>query len=153
MAQPNPSLWVSLVLFAIGLALTILGARWLLSGAVTLAQAAGMSETVIGLTLVAVGTSLPELVTSVMAARKGESAVAFGNVIGSNIFNILGILGVTALVQPLQVPAEIVRFDIWVMAASTVALTVAAATGWQVTRREGAALLAVYAGYLWWLIG
>jgi cation:H+ antiporter len=130
------------------LSITILGARLLVTGAVSLAAAAGISETVIGLTVVAIGTSLPELVTSIIAIRKGESDVAFGNIVGSNIFNILGILGITALVHPLAVPPEIARLDIWVMSAATVALIVFAWTGWRVGRREGAAFLAAYGVYL-----
>lgn len=142
---------LSLGQFVVGLVVTILGARFLVQGAVGLAQAAGISETVIGLTIVAVGTSLPELVTSVMAARKGESDVALGNVIGSNIFNILGILGVTALVKPIPVPPEILRLDIWVMAAATLVLVWVSLTGWKITRREGLAMMGAYAAYLVWL--
>jgi len=134
--------------FAAGLVLTIAGARALVSGAVGIAQAAGVSDAIIGLTVVAVGTSLPELVTSVTAARRGHAEVALGNVIGSNIFNILGILGVTALVAPMAVPAQVAGFDIWAMAAATVLLIVLAATGLRVSRREGAGLLAAYAAYL-----
>jgi cation:H+ antiporter len=141
-------LWLSALTAVAGLAITILGARLLVTGAVSLAAAAGISETVIGLTVVAIGTSLPELVTSIIAIRKGESDVAFGNIVGSNIFNILGILGITALVHPLAVPPEIARLDIWVMSAATVALIVFAWTGWRVGRREGAAFLAAYGVYL-----
>ena len=131
-----------------GLVLTILGARLLVGGAIELAALAGVSDTVIGLTVVAVGTSLPELATSVIAAARRAPEIAFGNIVGSNIYNVFGILGATALVHPIPVPAEIVRFDIWVMLAATAALTAAAVTGWTVTRREGAALLAAYAAYL-----
>ena len=92
--------WLALVWLLGGLLLTILSARFLITGAVALAQAVGLSEAVIGLTIVAVGTSMPELVTSVIAARRGQSDVALGNVVGSNIFNILGVLGITALIQP-----------------------------------------------------
>jgi cation:H+ antiporter len=106
---------------------------------------------VIGLTIVAIGTSLPELVTSVVAARKGHSDIALGNIIGSNIFNILGILGITALVKPIAVAAEIVQFDIWVMGAATVALLAVCASGWRITRAEGGAMVAAYVVYLVWL--
>ena len=149
---PDHGLALSLVLSLAGLVLTVMGARWLVSGAVDLAQAAGISETVIGLTIVAIGTSMPELVTSIIAVRKGQGDVALGNVLGSNIFNILGILGITALVQPLAVPAEIVRLDIWVLVASTVMLLVFAMTGWRVGRREGAVMVASYGAYLGWLL-
>ena len=134
-----------------GLVLTIVGARLLVEGAIELATGFGVSETIIGLTIVAVGTSLPELVTSLMAALRGQSDVAFGNVIGSNIYNVLGILGLTALVQPLAVPAEIATLDIWVMLAATAVLLVVTLTGWRVTRLEGGLMLSAYAGYLAWL--
>ena len=136
----------------VGLVITIFGARFLVSGAVILAQAVGLSETVIGLTIVAIGTSMPELVTSIIAVRKGQGDVALGNVIGSNIFNILGILGITAMVQPMGVPSEIIRLDIWVMSGATVVLLVFARTGWAVSRREGAAFLFAYLTYIGWLV-
>ncbi|WP_224816803.1 calcium/sodium antiporter [Hasllibacter sp. MH4015] len=142
------SLGLAILIAVTGLIITIFGARFLVSGAVSIAEAAGLSETVIGLTIVAIGTSMPELVTSIIAVRKGQGDVALGNVIGSNIFNILGILGITALVQPLAVPAEILRLDIWVMCAAAVLLVLFARTGWRVSRREGAILLLAYAVYL-----
>ena len=131
-----------------GLVLTLVGARFLVDGSVELARIAGISESIIGLTIVAVGTSLPELVTSAVAARRGEGDVAFGNIVGSNLFNILGILGTTALVAPIAVPAEIARFDIWIMLGATAALIGATVTGWRICRWEGALLLLAYAGYL-----
>lgn len=131
-----------------GLALTIGAARLLVTGAISVAAQLGMSEAAIGVSIVAVGTSMPELVTSVIAARRGQADVAIGNVVGSNLFNILGILGVTALVQPLAVPAEIARFDIWVMVAATVLLLVMGYTGARVTRSEGMVLLGSYAAYV-----
>ncbi len=136
-----------------GLIITILGARLLVSGAVELAQSAGVSETLIGLTIVAIGTSLPELVTSVMAILRKQGDVAFGNIVGSNIFNMLGILGITALVQPLSIPPEILRLDIWVMLGATALLLVFARTGWRLRRLEGAMLLGGYVIYLGVLIG
>ncbi len=138
----------ALVLLLAGLALTLVAARYLVMGAVGVAQDLGMSDTVIGLTIVAVGTSMPELVTSVIAARKGQSDVALGNIIGSNIFNILAILGVTAVLHPLAVPPEIAVFDIWVMLAATAALLAVAITGWRINRGEGAVLLCGYGAYL-----
>jgi cation:H+ antiporter len=131
-----------------GIAGVVYGANLLVEAALVIARAAGLSEAVIGLTLVAVGTSLPELVTSVMAAIRKHTDVAFGNIIGSNIFNILGIAGVTAVVSPISIPPEIVRFDIWIMVATALLLVVFAITGWRVNRWEGAALLACYAGYI-----
>ena len=142
----------SLVWLFVGLALTIGAARLLVIGAVALAEDWGMSQAVIGLTIVAVGTSMPELVTSIVAARRGQGDVAFGNVIGSNIFNILGILGITAIVSPLDVPAQIAGFDIWVMIAATLALVVFARTGWKITRTEGAVFLAAYGAYTAFLV-
>lgn len=142
----------SLIALIAGLIITILSARFLVQGAVALAAQLGMTETVIGLTVVAVGTSLPELMTTIVAVRKGQNDVAFGNVIGSNIFNILGILGVTALVSPLAVPAPIIALDIWVMIAATILLVVFSATGWRVGRREGGVLLACYVAYVALLI-
>jgi len=131
-----------------GLALTLVGARFLVTGAVSIAAALGVSEAIIGLTVVAVGTSLPELVTSIVAARKGQGDLAFGNVVGSNIFNIFGILGATALIKPLAVPSEIIGFDIWVMLAATLLLIALTMTGWRIGRGKGAILLGAYLAYL-----
>lgn len=137
----------ALILLA-GLVATLIGAKFLVTGAIELAARLGMSEAVIGLTIVAIGTSMPELVTSVIAARKGHGDVAFGNIVGSNIFNILGILGVTALVQPLAVPPGIAGVDIWVMLGATVVMLLFARTGWRVGRREGLVMVLAYAAYL-----
>jgi cation:H+ antiporter len=145
-------LWVLGVFVVAGLGLTVLGARWLVQGAVELAQGFGISEAVIGLTVVAVGTSLPELVTSFSAARRGQGDIAFGNIVGSNIYNVLFILGATALVSPIEIPASIAAFDIWVMLAATAALVTFAVTGWRVTRLEGAVLLAAYGAYTGFLV-
>jgi len=142
---------VSILLVIGGLGLTIFGARLLVSSAVEIATALGVSETVIGLTVVAVGTSLPELVTSVVAALRRHTDIALGNIIGSNIFNVLFILGVTALVQPIPVPDEIIRLDIWVMLAATALLLVFAYSGRQIVRWEGSAFLVAYLGYVGWL--
>jgi cation:H+ antiporter len=142
----------ALPMAAAGLVLVVLGAGWLVDGAVTLARALGVSDTLIGLTIVAVGTSLPELTASLAAARRGQGDLAFGNVVGSNVYNLLGILGATALVQPIPVPAAIMAFDGWVMLAATLLLVLVAVTGWRVTRAEGAALLGLYALYLGWLV-
>jgi cation:H+ antiporter len=150
--RPGPaSIAVSVGLAVAGILVTILGARMLVSGAVTLAQGLGVSDTVIGLTVVAVGTSLPELVACIAAARKGHSDVALGNVIGSNIYNVLGILGLTALVRPIPVPPEIARLDIWVLAGATVLLLAFLRTGWRLRRWEASALLLLYAAYVGWL--
>lgn len=142
---------LDLVFVAGGLALTMLGARFLVSGAIDLARMFAISETIIGLTIVAVGTSLPELITSVMASLRKQGDIAFGNIVGSNIYNIFGILGVTAIVKPIPVPAEIMRLDIWVMIAATALLAFAAMSRWRIGRVEGAIMLAGYAAYVIWL--
>jgi cation:H+ antiporter len=131
-----------------GLALLVGGSRLLITGAVGIAESLGLSEAVIGLTLVAVGTSLPELTISVIAALRRHADVAVGNVLGSNIFNVLGILGVSALVQPLPVNARIQQFDQWVMLASALLLIVFLYTGRRLSRPEGAVLLLGYGAYL-----
>jgi cation:H+ antiporter len=132
-----------------GLALVVVGGSFLVEGAIALARDLGVSETVIGLTIVAVGTSLPELVTSVVAALRRHADVALGNVLGSNIYNVLGIGGVTGLISPTIVPPEIARFDAPLMLAASLLLFVFAWTGLRIGRREGACLLAAYAAYVW----
>lgn len=151
--DPAPArLWVS-ALFAIGgLALLIVGADLLVAGAITLARIAGLSETVIGLTIVAIGTSLPELVASATAALKGRSDVAFGNIVGSNIYNILGILGITALVHPIAIPADIGLVDWAALIGSAMLLLVFARSGYRLSRGEGLVFLALYAGYVGYLL-
>ena len=135
-AEPGPHpVTVALGFTAGGLVLTILGARLLVTGAVEIARAAGVSDTLVGLTLVAVGTSLPELVTSIVASLRRQGDVAFGNILGSNIYNVLGILGVTALARPIPVPPEVLRLDIWIMLAAT-ALLLFAGTGSTGARRR-----------------
>lgn len=132
-----------------GLAAIILGARLLVDGAIGIANAAGVSQAVIGLTIVAIGTSLPELVTSVIAAVRGHGDVAFGNVIGSNIYNILGIGGTVAVISPTEIPSEILRFDCLVMVGVSVLILILGRTGGRISRAEGAALVAGYAAYLY----
>jgi len=126
----------------------VLGSDLLVEGAVTIARAAGISESVIGLTLIAFGTSLPELATAVIAARHGHTALALGNALGSNIFNILLVLGVLVLIAPVHLAAEVLRFDIWVMAGATVALILVMLSGWRISRLEGGLFLALYAAYI-----
>ena len=145
---PHGPLWASALMALAEIAGVVAGASLLVDAATTIARAAGLSETVIGLTLVAVGTSLPELVTGVTAALRRQGDVAFGNVVGSNIFNILGIIGVTAVVTPLEVPGQIAGLDIWVMLAATALLVVFATTGSRLSRREGAVFLVAYVAYL-----
>jgi cation:H+ antiporter len=135
-----------------GLAVVIIGARLLVFGAIHLAREMGISQSIIGLTVVAIGTSLPELAAGIVAALRGHSNIAFGNVIGSNIYNVLGILGVTALVHPIAVPQDIVQVDIWVMFGATILLIIFAVTNWRVTRAEGAAFLTAYVAYIGYLV-
>lgn len=148
---PASGLLMPLALALGGLALVVLGGRLLVDGAVTLARALEIPEAVIGLTIVAVGTSMPEIVTSIIAALRRQPEIAFGNVVGSNIYNMLGIGGITALVAPTVVPAEIMARDVWVMVAASALLLVVARTWWRIGRREGAVLLALYLGYLAWI--
>ena len=136
------------VLTLVALAGVTLGARLLVNASVVLALRWGVSESLIGVTVVAIGTSLPELATSVMAALKRESDVALGNIIGSNIFNILGILGTTAAVSPITVPAEISGRDTWVLALASLALIGVVVGLRQVPRVLGFVFLVAYGVYI-----
>ncbi len=131
-----------------GLLLLIGGSRVLLYGATGIATSLGVSEAVIGLTLVAVGTSLPELTISVVAALRRQMDVAVGNILGSNLFNLLGILGVSALLQPLPIHARILAFDQWVLLSSSLLLLFFLYTGRRISRLEGLLLLLCYAAYI-----
>jgi cation:H+ antiporter len=139
---------VSVTFCLAGLVLLVAGGSLLVSGAVALARQMGVSDAIIGLTIVAVGTSLPELITSLVAASRKHADVAFGNIVGSNIYNILGIGGVTALLAPITVPAQIVSFDNVVMVAASIVLMLCSWTGLRIGRREGAMLLAGYVLYV-----
>jgi len=129
----------------------IIGAQLLVDSAIVLAHQFGVPETVIGLTVVAVGTSLPELAVSTIAAFRRQGAVAVGNIVGSNIYNVLGILGLTALVHPLEVPPEIARLDIWVMLGAAAALLYFMVAGRTLGRVAGTLWLAAYVAYVAWL--
>ncbi|MBQ8754736.1 MAG: calcium/sodium antiporter [Lentisphaeria bacterium] len=144
-------LWQSLLLIVLALALLVAGAKIFLRSAVFFAGKLGLSEAVIGLTIVAVGTSLPELATSVVAAIKGEDDIAIGNVVGSNIFNILCILGITPLIAPLK-NAALDPVDMGAMILVSILLVPMMRTGWKISRKEGAALLILYAGYITYLL-
>ena len=146
-ALPKSVAWIVATVI-IGLLLLISGSQVLLMGAVGIAEHFGVSEAVIGLTLVAVGTSLPELSISVIAALRRHADVAVGNILGSNIFNLLGILGVSALLQPLPVHARILQFDQWVMLGSSLLLLLFLYTGRRLSRLEGGVLLAGYGVYV-----
>lgn len=145
---PSSTLW-TVVAVVIGLMLLIAGSQILLMGAIGIAEYFGVPEAVIGLTLVAVGTSLPELSISVIAAIRRHADVAVGNILGSNIFNLLGILGLSALLQPLPVHSRILDFDQWVMLGTSILLMVFLYTGRRLSRTEGGVLLAGYGIYVW----
>lgn len=145
---PKSVLWtVTAVVF--GLLLLIAGSQVLLIGAIGIAAHFDVPEAVIGLTLVAVGTSLPELSISVIAAIRRHADVAVGNILGSNIFNLLGILGVSALLQPLPVHARILQFDQWVMLGTSLLLLLFLYSGRRLSRAEGGVLLVGYGIYVW----
>lgn len=145
------SLVLASVLTLAGLGLLIWGADLFVTGAVAIATAWGWSELVIGLTVVAVGTSLPELATSIVATIKGEVDVAIGNIVGSNIFNLLGILGISATINPLHAP-DLQLADLGLMLALPLLLIPILRTGGRISRFEGGFLFAVYAGYTAWMI-
>ncbi len=131
-----------------GLVAVAVGAELLVGGAPTIARGLGVSEEVIGLTMVAIGTSLPELATVIAAAAKRHTDLIVGNVMGSNIFNILGVMGVTATVADVPVGGQILAFDVWVMAAAAVVLVPLMLTGSVLNRKEGTACLALYTAYI-----
>ncbi|WP_338240404.1 calcium/sodium antiporter [Aurantiacibacter hainanensis] len=144
---PEGSLAKALVLFVVGLAVIVGGGTLLVNGAVAIASDMGVSEAVIGLTIVAVGTSAPELVTSVIAAIRGQSDIALGNVLGSNIYNLLFIGGVTGLVAPGGIPEKIADFDLPLATLTAFVVMVFAYTGGRLSRREGGLLLFGYVAY------
>ena len=131
-----------------GLVAVVVGARLLVDGAIEIAQVLGVSETVIGITMVALGTSMPELATTAVAAARGHGDVALGNIIGSNIMNTLGILGAVAAIQPLPIPPDLLSSDLWVMAGATLAFVVAVLAARRLGRPLAISFLAVYAAYI-----
>ncbi len=143
--------WLDVGRLLVGCGLLVWGSRWLVEGAVVTAQALGVSELVIGLTVVAAGTSLPELATSVVASLREERDIAVGNVVGSNIFNVLSVLGATAMVSPVAVSPAALRFDLPVMIAVALACLPIFASGYVIARWEGALFLAYYGAYLLYL--
>ncbi len=150
-AEPEASLWRHLLLTLGGLALLVLGSNQLLAGAIATAERLGVSEAVIGLTIVALGTSLPELATTVVAAVRKQGDIALGNAIGSNVFNAFGVLGPAALVQPMN--REGVGDDALLIMLGVSLLTFGILwTGLRTRRWEGYLLIAIYGLYLWWVI-
>ncbi|MFN3548042.1 MAG: calcium/sodium antiporter [Mesorhizobium sp.] len=146
MAGATPA-WRSLLALTAGLGMLFAGANWLVDGASSIARSVGVSEAVIGLTVVALGTSLPELATSIVAAWRGRGEVAVGNVIGSNIFNVLGILGVTAMIEPLSIASRFLWLDVPLMLAVSVLFSVAVIARSGLGRGSGAIMLAAYLVY------
>jgi cation:H+ antiporter len=145
--------WRTIILWLLGgLVALPVGAQLLVGGATDIARVFGISDAVIGLTLVAVGTSLPEMAASVAAAMRGRADLALGNVVGSNIFNILGILGITALIAPLPVPVQMLHFDLWVMLAAALLMWPFLFRAIPVGRAAGLALMTGYASYVWLLL-
>ena len=145
---------VQLLLIVAGLGLLVLGSNWLVDAAVAFARALGVSDLVIGLTIIAAGTSMPEVATSIMAAVRGERDIAVGNVIGSNTFNILGCLGISGMVSTsgLGIAPALLNFDLWVMLAVAIACMPVFLLGRQIGRRRGLLFLAYYAAYVAYLI-
>jgi cation:H+ antiporter len=144
----SPPLWLSGVQTGAGLVVLVIGARLLVDSATDIARTFGISEAIIGLTIVAVGTSLPELATSVIAAVRKQTEIAVGNIVGSNVFNIFGILGVTALIAPIPSEARFVAIDMYWVAGTAIGLTAIAALLGGLPRIAGALLLAGYGAYL-----
>lgn len=147
-ADPNLPWWKIGVFLVLGLIGLPLGADLLVESAENIAREVGVSETVIGLTLVALGTSLPELATTVMAALRKQADVALGNVIGSNMFNLLAIVGIASMVGTMPVPPEMLRFDLWVMLGASVLLFPFVFRGWNLNKGWGIALTGLYLLYV-----
>ena len=152
--QPSPRWWMDAGWIALGLVLQVFGARWLVNGAVAIATELGVSELVIGLTVVAAGTSLPEVATSVAASMRGQRDIAVGNVVGSNIFNLLLVLGAAAVVAPdgFAVPAGALTFDLPILMAVTLACLPIFVTGFSIRRWEGGVFLCYYVAYTVFLV-
>lgn len=140
---------VTLALVAIGLAGLAFGADILVDGGVAIARTFGISEEVIGLTVFAFGTSLPELAASVVAAVRGHSDLAIGNIVGSNLFNVLGVGGTAAVVVALPVAPQILNFDLWVMLATSALMLPLMVCGWRLTRAVAVLFLILYGAYIW----
>jgi len=154
-AKPSVGAFAMMGLLIVGgLAGLVVGSEWLIRGAVSLARALGVSELVIGLTIVAAGTSLPELATSVIASLRGERDISVGNVVGSNIFNILSVLGISTVVSPqgLSVAPAVLHFDGWVMLAVAIACLPVFFNGFEINRWEGALFVGYYIAYVTYLV-
>lgn len=152
-APPQP-LWKNIILIVVGLVMLVVGSQWLVDGAVEIAKYFGLSELVIGLTIVAAGTSLPELATSVMASLKGERDIAIGNIVGSNIFNIGAVLGLSSIVAPqgLSVTGTLLTIDIPVMILVALVCLPVLLSNYTITRTDGVAFLACYVVYVTYIV-
>ena len=139
------------VLLAVGIATLTGGAALMVDGVIGVARRFGISEAIIGLTVVAVGSSLPELATAIISSIQKQSEMVLGNIIGSSIFNVLAILGVTALIQPIPVSPQMMAFDVWVMIAATLLLTLLIVMGIKIGRRIGSLMVIGYLSYVIWL--
>lgn len=153
LGKPGMGLATALTLCVLGLVFLVAGAHLLVEGATAIARRFGISNAVIGLSLVAVGTSLPELATAAISAYRKHQDVVIGNIIGSNLFNILGILGVTGIVVPIPIEGRIADIDIWIMLAVAIALAPIIWTGRVISRVEGGVFLTLYVVYMAWLFG
>lgn len=149
--ENHPPVPMAFMYSFVGLGLLVGGAYLLVEGAIALARDFGLSEAVIGLTIVAVGTSLPELATAVVAAMRRQSDIIVGNILGSNIFNILAILGVTAMVEPIPMTGQIASTDIWIMLAVALSFSALLWLGLRIGRPVGLGMLAAYCAYTGWL--
>ena len=145
------ALWLSIVLIAAGLVGLAVGADITLRGAVVIGEKAGLSKAVIGMTIVALGTSLPELATCLTAAFKGQDDISIGNLVGSNIFNTLLVTGTAGVIRPLSITSRLVGTDYWIMVAVSIMFMIMALIGKKISRTNGAILFCVYIGYMVYL--
>jgi len=152
--QKQHPVWMALVFILLGIGGLYFGGKWIVSEAVNMAAVMGMDESSIGLTVIAMATSLPELVTSIMASLKGNSEMAIGNAVGSCIFNILLVLGVSSLIMPLPFqPASLLDLIMLLIASVTLVVFVYTGKGRKISRIEGLLMLGMYGGYLWFVLG
>ena len=151
-SETSQALWKNILFIIIGLACLIVGSNLFVNGASTVAEQLGISDAIIGLTIVAGGTSLPELATSIISARKGQSGIAIGNVVGSNVFNILAILGITGFISPMRNLGGITTIDFTMLILSIILVWAMSFTKHKIERWEGFTLIGIFALYLGWLI-
>ena len=151
-SEISQALWKSILFIIIGLACLIVGSNLFVNGASIVAEQLGVSDAIIGLTIVAGGTSLPELATSIISARKGQSGIAIGNVVGSNVFNILAILGITGFISPMRDLGGITTIDFTMLILSIILVWAMSFTKHKIERWEGFTLISIFALYLGWLI-